>query len=67
MHFGLTLAAVLIATSAVHAATAPMAASLLHEGSSSAWFQRTDARGYHHCHNTPRRIRCHKSEWLPGL
>ena len=24
-----------------------------------------DARGYHHCHNMPRRIRCHSSERLP--
>lgn len=24
-----------------------------------------DARGYHHCHNMPRRIRCHSTGRLP--
>jgi len=28
--------------------------------------QSIDARSYHHCHNMPRRIRCHKSERLPA-
>jgi hypothetical protein len=27
--------------------------------------QLADARGYHHCHNMPRRIRCHTKERLP--
>lgn len=63
----LALIAAVIATSAVHAASVPMAASPAPDGSSSNWLQLADARGYHHCHNTPRRIRCHKSEWIPGL
>lgn len=30
----------------------------------TAWHT-VDARSYHHCHNMPRRIRCHSSERLP--
>lgn len=29
-------------------------------------FQPADARSYHHCHNTPRRIHCHTRGWLPS-
>jgi hypothetical protein len=29
-------------------------------------FQPADARSYHHCHNTPRRIYCHTRGWLPS-
>jgi hypothetical protein len=27
--------------------------------------QRIDARDYHHCHNMPRRMRCHRKDPLP--
>jgi hypothetical protein len=63
----IALIAAVIATSAVHAAIVPMAARPVPSTSSAGWLQLADARGYHHCHNTPRRIRCHRSEWIPGL
>lgn len=68
MHrFSLALIAAVIATSAAHAATVPRAISPALNRSSSTWLQLADARGYHHCHKTPRRTRCHKSRWIPGL
>lgn len=64
---GLALIAAVIATSAVHAATAPMATSPAPNRFSSNWLQLADARSYLHCHNGRPHIRCHKREWLPGL
>lgn len=35
------------------------------QGGASATLQLVDARTYHHCHNMPRRTRCHSKARLP--
>jgi hypothetical protein len=48
------------------AAGASLASSMAAEAVRGRTFlEPVDARSYHHCHNMPRRIRCHKSERLP--
>jgi len=56
-----TLMVGIIAASMAHASAAP-SLRLLRSAipSWNAPVQLADARSYHHCHNTPRHIRCHK-------
>lgn len=64
--FRLALIATVIAASMVHAAAAPsMRVSPSTGPTSVALVQLADTRSYHHCHNKPRHIRCHKSGRLP--
>jgi len=42
-------------------AHAPITPGVAREG----LLQLADARSYHHCHNMPRRVRCHTKERLP--
>jgi hypothetical protein len=54
------------AASVLPAAAGPSLADwMAADGARGTLLQPTDARSYHHCHNMPRRIRCHKSERLP--
>jgi hypothetical protein len=64
--FRLTLIATVIAASTVHATAAPSMRLLPSAGpTSDALVQLADTRSYHHCHNKPRHIRCHKGGRLP--
>ncbi len=60
------LAAGFVAVVNQSAAAGPYAPALnLDTLAQDAPVQQVHARSYHHCHNMPRRIRCHKSQRLP--
>lgn len=61
---GLALVAVLTAAPNQPAATAPYS-PMVNGAQQGGLLDLVDARSYHHCHNMPRRIRCHKKERLP--
>jgi hypothetical protein len=63
---GIVLAGAAAATVLPAAAAPSLANRMAADGARGpTLLQPVDARSYHHCHNMPRRIRCHKSERLP--
>jgi len=64
-------AGLMLAAGVAAAASQPAAAGLSAQEpkadtpEAGALLQLVDARSYHHCHNMPRRTRCHSSQRLP--
>ncbi len=66
----INLTAALLAAGLVTAVSQPATAgfyapAMMDALAPTALVQQVHARSYHHCHNMPRRIRCHKSQRLP--
>ncbi len=62
---GLLLAAGFAATASQPAAAAFGGLAADRPEVSNGLLRLADARSYHHCHNMPRRTRCHSSQRLP--
>ena len=55
----------MVATAAIPVAAAPAMGLDVGSGSLRGGIELVDARGYYHCHNMPRRTRCHGKTRLP--